>query len=453
MTGIEIAGLVLGSLPVLITAFEHYGDAMGKVKAFVKFESGMRLLALEVGTEQIIYLNNLELLLTGAVRSDVQAVLLSNPGGHLWRDLAVKDALRARLGHAYETYCNHMTMMGDLVGEMKSKLGLKDGQPPFRDPSMLRHEYKRLKFTIQKSAYANALTELRNHNRALKELTRQSSLRSALQLGCRTHVINLRLERRYSQSSVDGAALYGKGPFRIMVSDHENPNTSTPDQAVWHEANICLIEERPRFMPSKVIDNQFGRPKPRRKKGDYTGRQFTRRDRMHVAVDLAASMIQLSNTPWLAKEWRRDDILFVQRPGEPIFEHPFVCGDFHKAPAGKERQGGHVECSFIRNPILFNLGILLIEIWYGKPIEAFRIPEDLKGGTDAGIVWHTATRLVREELWNEAGQRYSHAVRRFLQCEFDGPEMSLENEDFQAEVYGKVVVKLEEELQHFVGMK
>jgi hypothetical protein len=171
---------------------------------------------------------------------------------------------------------------------------------------------------------------------------------------------------------------------------------------------------------------------------------FARRARLQLAVTLASSVLQLHETPWLDNSWGKDDILFIKRAGTTAYEHPFVSQRFENA-----NQSSPDTCKIsssmsriIRNQALYALGISLIELWYGKPLSALQKTED-QAETDAMTEWNAADRLV-EELYNEAGSRYSDAVRRCIRCDFDRRASSLVDTAFQQAVYQGVVVQLKE---------
>ncbi|KAF2875880.1 hypothetical protein BDV95DRAFT_603280 [Massariosphaeria phaeospora] len=170
---------------------------------------------------------------------------------------------------------------------------------------------------------------------------------------------------------------------------------------------------------------------------------FARRNRLQLAVTLASSVLQLHETPWLDKSWGKDDILFIKRAGATAYDHPFVS---QRSENDSSRTYGACETSsmsrIIRNQTLYALGISLIELWYSKPLSALAKSED-QAETDAMTEWNTADRLV-EELYNEAGGRYSDAVRRCIRCDFDRRASSLMDTAFQRAVYQGVVVQLKE---------
>jgi hypothetical protein len=170
---------------------------------------------------------------------------------------------------------------------------------------------------------------------------------------------------------------------------------------------------------------------------------FARRNRLQLAVTLASSVLQLHETPWLNNGWGTDDILFIKRAGITAYDHPFVSQRFENDE--RSAYGLHQSSSMsriIRNRTLYALGISLIELWYGKPLSALSRDED-QAETDALTEWNTADRLV-EELYNEAGERYSDAVRRCIRCDFDRRASSLVDEAFQRAVFQGVVIKLKE---------
>lgn len=104
---------------------------------------------------------------------------------------------------------------------------------------------------------------------------------------------------------------------------------------------------------------------------------------------------------------------------------------------------------FVRNQTLFTLGVLLIELWYGKPLDDVRGVVGIQDATQPA--WCTAIRLVDSRLKYEAGALYTQAVRRCVRYDFDRDSTSLNDEDFQQTVYEKVVLVLEKNLAQFNG--
>ena len=58
----------------------------------------------------------------------------------------------------------------------------------------------------------------------------------------------------------------------------------------------------------------------------------------------------------------------------------------------------------VRNQSIFALGIILIELWFNRPIEALRTADDLdKDGEVNQITDFATARRLTEEIYREAG--------------------------------------------------
>jgi hypothetical protein len=184
------------------------------------------------------------------------------------------------------------------------------------------------------------------------------------------------------------------------------------------------------------------------------GRPLMQRDTYKVAVDLASSVLQLYETPWLTNDWSDADVYFVHRPGAPlatVYQHPFILRKFASSTANQGFVDQPPIRRVIRNQTLFTLGIVLIELLYGVSIEALQTSRDLDCEGTPGVVWCTAERLIEEEIADHGGQLYADAVRRCIRCDFNHNNASLSEQAFQRAVYDGVVTPLERTLRHFNG--
>ncbi|KAK2761692.1 hypothetical protein FQN54_001520 [Arachnomyces sp. PD_36] len=180
-------------------------------------------------------------------------------------------------------------------------------------------------------------------------------------------------------------------------------------------------------------------------------RRFTRGDKLRLAVILASSVLQLHETPWMEESWRKEDIKFIHTTDGPLYGQPVVARSFSvkRTPKRQNIRDPGTYCA-IRNPTLFALGVLLIELCLGKPIEELKRPDEkVSGGiSNPALDWVAADRLV-EDVYDEGGSRYGDAVRRCIRCDFDQRGTSLEDEGFQRAVYEGVVLLLEDDLKQF----
>ena len=84
-----------------------------------------------------------------------------------------------------------------------------------------------------------------------------------------------------------------------------------------------------------------------------------KRDRLLLAVNLASSLLQLHETPWLPVNWCNKSIYFSR----PIkLEKPYVLAKFSDSQTSQEA----AQKSVVLNPYLVELGIMLLELSEGK---------------------------------------------------------------------------------------
>ncbi|KAF9877552.1 hypothetical protein CkaCkLH20_04687 [Colletotrichum karsti] len=172
--------------------------------------------------------------------------------------------------------------------------------------------------------------------------------------------------------------------------------------------------------------------------------------KQHLATMITSSFLQLYKTPWLLDLMTGDHIIFLKKPDDPgnvymQFNDAFVM----KRHTEDTRKGEHnlKNASFVRNPALVSLGILLSELHHGKTIdscqESYERPyNDNENLFRASL---TAQRLFMERNW--LNKEYANAVQLCLCGDFAGPERDVTDETFRQEMYEKVVRPLEESIR------
>lgn len=130
MSGVEAAGLVLGALPLIIAALEHYAQGVSILKRLRRFHHELRGVIGQLRTEFLIFTNTCEILLQGIVRdNDLMCRLLEDPGGELWSDSNLDARLKERLRGAHEDYLETVSHMKQVMEEFETRLRLdKDGE-------------------------------------------------------------------------------------------------------------------------------------------------------------------------------------------------------------------------------------------------------------------------------------------------------------------------------------
>ncbi|MCJ1392198.1 hypothetical protein MMC18_005065 [Xylographa bjoerkii] len=179
---------------------------------------------------------------------------------------------------------------------------------------------------------------------------------------------------------------------------------------------------------------------------------LSRGDRFLLALILSSSVLQLCQTPWLQDNWNRDDIIIDASSTSTLDlrQRVFVSKCFPEE-AASSLATRRAQFFGLRNQTLFTLGLVLIELCLGQTLDSLREPQDPLGQDGMANVltdWSTATRLMLK-VAQEAGNRYSDAVRRCIYCDFDQRSSNLENDAFRQAVYEGVVLPLEEIFQDF----
>lgn len=120
MSGLEVAGVVLGALPLVISALEHYAKGVEGVIRYCRYKIELQTLANAVKTQKVIFSDTLEQLLTGIVRIDEMTAFMANPAAQPEIDLRLKKRLR----NGYEVYFANVRGMDTALSAMMDKLKL-----------------------------------------------------------------------------------------------------------------------------------------------------------------------------------------------------------------------------------------------------------------------------------------------------------------------------------------
>ena len=116
--------------------------------------------------------------------------------------------------------------------------------------------------------------------------------------------------------------------------------------------------------------------------------------------------------PWLPDTWGKRDIIFPNHEGDDqpsiVVQIPLIAKHFSApectVPSRQLAESIGLPSPEVRNQSIFALGIILIELWYNRPIECLRITEDFdKNGEVNQITDFATARRLTEEIYREAG--------------------------------------------------
>jgi hypothetical protein len=123
LSGVEIAGLVLGALPLLISAVEHYNDGLHPIKIFFQkqYELDRFYRALDE-QKTFLRLSLIELFgadLSALTEEQIEALQDdSNDLRVLWEDKMLQAEVKERLGLAYVPYMNNIDRMKEALEKL-----------------------------------------------------------------------------------------------------------------------------------------------------------------------------------------------------------------------------------------------------------------------------------------------------------------------------------------------
>lgn len=178
-------------------------------------------------------------------------------------------------------------------------------------------------------------------------------------------------------------------------------------------------------------------------------------DRLELGVILACAAMQLHGTVWLKESWGKNDIYFLQTSkaaltgadGKPItIREPVLKKPLVRRILDKPREGRTLtpEPATKRNDgLLRSLGLILIELWYGKEIS--KIYPEIK---DTALMTANDTDDLSDKIARDAGHMYGDAVRRCIRG-IDHADRSLENDEFKTLVENNVISQLRTNLKVF----
>ncbi|KAK3367735.1 hypothetical protein B0H63DRAFT_489708 [Podospora didyma] len=202
MSGIEVAGIVLGAFPVAIWALEQYRDVARVMGFWYEIRLEYQRSSNELKFHRLSFLRNLKQLLLPLMPDDAQLQrLISNPGGDAWKEPKIQNALEARLQDSYSLYLEILGEMQRVMQDLNHELAMDseavqskvdeekrcrpDGAASrFRksfDRSSRGYQVFRAKFSIGERTRTRLFAEFQTYNDRLEKLMASSDVVSQLE--------------------------------------------------------------------------------------------------------------------------------------------------------------------------------------------------------------------------------------------------------------------------------
>lgn len=566
MSGIEIAGLILGAFPLLISGIEHWRDVAKVGGFFWRIRKEYTKCLHDIQFHEIINMNNLrELLLPLLQDAEEVAKLIADPGGKRWSDVVLQKQLERRLNESYQAYKNTMTEMTEIAKELQKDLCFDEKniqeqlslpettrRSSSRSPSpqhaarpsklsatksRLDYEFFRLKFSVGEKVRDELFSQLKECNERLEKLLSSSdrvsalqdttpecsqlesvfkkvsrksqllfqALQSAWQCSCQHyHFANLRLEHRtltevcfkiifmFLAPSEYGNTPWSRreiicGPMVDCSRPHKNLPVPTDsllssnsnrkrvglvasapnipeiqlDVLVDHSIQLChQLSDKSCGVCMGIIgqDDEVFHLHPTTQEiqdgahdsitlDQILSRDFetslSRRQRYLVALLIASSVAQLQSTPWLRTGLCKEHIIFFPSSDDNSdvlpYGEPFIRQGFPHDHNHLSAEPSTDDCNF------YSLGILLLELCFGRRLEDHGPPRKYQPVTDAAT--KHALDVMAGLKWSrsvsgEGGEDYATAVKW---C-FTG--VTDREKNWRGEIVKNVVRPLENCMEH-----
>ena len=128
-TGIEIAGVVLATFPIIINALEHCGEGYDFIKSWTKSRADFQAFKTDFIRSKILFRQHTEILLSPIIDNDEElSNMLENSDNSRWKDSELEMKLKRRLSGECE-YENFMATIADtakLLNELQMQLNITD---------------------------------------------------------------------------------------------------------------------------------------------------------------------------------------------------------------------------------------------------------------------------------------------------------------------------------------
>ena len=128
MSGIEVAGLVLGGFPILLNCLEYYKRGFEPLEEWWNFRTRLITFVDDIRHQMMRYNENMIRLLDPVVAdSDSLAKLVEDPNDRRWHDDSLDDLLKQRLASEYDRFFRITQKIHMHLEALERLLKIQDG--------------------------------------------------------------------------------------------------------------------------------------------------------------------------------------------------------------------------------------------------------------------------------------------------------------------------------------
>ncbi|KAK3338454.1 hypothetical protein B0H65DRAFT_582492 [Neurospora tetraspora] len=177
--------------------------------------------------------------------------------------------------------------------------------------------------------------------------------------------------------------------------------------------------------------------------------------RLNIALTVAHSLLELFPSPWLPGDWDKNNIYFsVNQDGSVNTAMPFLISRNNSArTSNTQRKKGkepaeptsHTSRPHDHGKILLALGTLILELWFGQPLDSQPSWEANFGpnGQETEFTKFNAAATWQRMIADHGGPELHNITRRCIYGNSDLATQSLEDAELIKAVYENVVMELQ----------
>lgn len=178
-----------------------------------------------------------------------------------------------------------------------------------------------------------------------------------------------------------------------------------------------------------------------------------------IALRIAASLLHLHSSPWINEASWSSKVIVVGVGRNGFVSDPFLSKPFTDSTAGLihgscDAEAEHASRGRLRHkkPILLYLGILLMELGFGKPFENFASLPDSYDPNDKSALYRAAVDVLNgPEYEGEVSPNYFWATEACINVAFKVRCRDFSDPEFQSEYCKEVIKPLLIDYCHYSG--
>ncbi|KAK6819649.1 hypothetical protein PG987_016132 [Apiospora arundinis] len=168
MSGIEVAGLVLGAFPIALEGLKIFRSHLASLETWWEYEAEFEDFIWAVENESISFVQNMQLLMNRANLEDENCVDFLEPNSAIWATADFQMALKHQIGDQFiDWFLTRLQHMRKALSEIYDMLPIKDGQVTLSDQTSLQREMDRIFFSTNQKRITILLSKLKKTNDAI----------------------------------------------------------------------------------------------------------------------------------------------------------------------------------------------------------------------------------------------------------------------------------------------